>query len=127
MRTKQGDFRKNLFRELKKCPITGIDEERLLIASHIKPWAHSNNDERMNPKNDFLLSPLFDKLFDKSIGLITFTLDKRILISKKLSNENIKRLEIQNLQVIPNLPISGREEFLMYHQKHIFQGSVFVK
>ena len=122
IRVGQRDFRNNLLKSLKKCPITQIDEKRLLIASHIKPWIHSNNEERLNPFNGFLLSPLYDKLFDKSIGLITFTPEKKILISKKLSSENQARLSVNNGDYIPDLPIKGREEFLEYHRKYIFQG-----
>jgi len=107
---------------LKKCPITQIDDKRLLVASHIKPWVHSNNKERINIKNGLLLSPLFDKLFDRGIGLITFTLDKKILISNRLSKENMIRLKIENNQIFPDLQINGREEFLEYHRKNIFQG-----
>jgi hypothetical protein len=83
---------------------------------------HSNNEERVNTKNGILLSPLFDKLFDKSIGLITFTIEKRILISNKLSKENIAKLNICNNQEIQKLEVTGREEFLEYHKRHIFQG-----
>lgn len=122
VRVGQSYFRNNLLSEMKRCPITGIDDKRLLIASHIKPWVHSNNDERINTKNGLLLSPLFDKLFDKSIGLITFTPEKRILISNKISEENVARLNIFNNQEVENLDITGREEFLEYHRKVIFQG-----
>jgi len=122
VRVGQNSFRKKLLEELKKCPITQIDDERLLIASHIKPWMHSNNEERLNSKNGFLLSPLYDKLFDKGIGLITFTSQKEILLSPRLSKENIKRLGVTHGQIIDDLPISGREEFLEYHEKYIFQG-----
>ena len=122
IRIGQNHFRKSLIQELGKCPITRINEKRLLIASHIKPWVHSNNEERIDSKNGLLLSPLYDKLFDKGIGLITFTLDKRILISNKLSKENIERLSVQHNQIIPDLPIIGRERFLKYHRQYIFQG-----
>ncbi len=122
VRIGQSYFRANLLSEMKSCPITGIDDKRLLIASHIKPWVHSNNEERVNTKNGILLSPLFDKLFDKSIGLITFTIEKRILISNKISQENISRLNIFNSQLIENLDVNGREEFLEYHRNYIFQG-----
>jgi putative restriction endonuclease len=100
IRQGQSYFRKSLLKEMKKCPITGIDDKKLLVASHIKPWVHSNNEERVSSKNGILLSPLFDKLFDKGIGLITFTLDKKILISNKLSKENIARLSISQSQII---------------------------
>lgn len=114
------DFKSALISEMSFCPITGIDDKRLLIASHIKPWSHSNNDERLNPKNGLLLSPLFDKLFDLKVGLITFSLNKEILISNKLSKENINRLPVSNGQIIHSLPIKGREEFLEYHRNYIF-------
>jgi hypothetical protein len=122
VRIGQNSFRKKLLEELKICPITKIDDKKLLIASHIKPWVHSNNEERLNPNNGFLLSPLYDKLFDKGIGLITFTPEKEILISKKLSTENRARLSVNNGDYIADLPINGREEFLEYHRKYIFQG-----
>lgn len=122
VRIGQDKFRDNLLEEMKRCPITGIDDKRFLIASHIKPWSHSNNEERLNIKNGLLLSPLFDKLFDKNVGLITFTHEKRIIISGRISNENILRLNISNNQVIENLDINGREDFLKYHQNIIFQG-----
>ncbi len=122
VRIGQSYFRAKLLSEMKSCPDTGIDDKRLLIASHIKSWVHSNNEERVNTKNGILLSPLFDKLFDKGIGLITFTIEKRILVSNKISKENIARLNISNNQKIENLDISGREEFLEYHRKFIFQG-----
>ena len=122
VRLGQNSFRQELLKSLSKCPITQIDEPKLLIASHIKPWIHSDDKERLNPYNGFLLSPLYDKLFDKGIGLITFTPEKKILISKRLSSDNRARLRVNNGDYIPDLPINGREEFLEYHRKYIFQG-----
>jgi hypothetical protein len=122
IRVGQNDFRQALLKNLKQCPITHINEKRLLIASHIKPWVYCDNSERLDINNGFLLSPLFDKLFDKSVGLITFTPQKEILISNKLTKDNIQRLGIVHRQVIDDLPVSGREEFLEYHRRYIFQG-----
>ena len=121
IRIGQSSFRKNLMEEMKCCPITGIDEPQILVASHIKPWSHSDNADRMNIKNGLLLSPLFDKLFDKNVGLITFTPEKRVLISSQLSNKNANRLPIQHNQIIENLMTDGREDFLAYHRTHIFK------
>ena len=118
IRIGQSQFRKKLILSLKRCPITKIDDPRILNASHIKPWMMSNNRERLDVKNGFLLSPTFDKLFDK--GFITFTFDKKILISKAISSKNIERLNIHNQQIIEDLPITGREEYLEYHHKKIF-------
>lgn len=122
IRVGQNDFRQALIKSLKRCPISHLDEKRLLIASHIKPWVYCDNNERLDVNNGFLLSPLFDKLFDKSVGLITFTPQKEILISNKLSKDNIQRLGITHKQIIEDLPVCGREEFLEYHRKYIFQG-----
>jgi predicted restriction endonuclease len=122
IRIGQTKFKADLMSEMQFCPITGINEKKLLIASHIKPWSHSDNEERLNPKNGLLLSPLFDKLFDKDIGLITFTLNKEILISRFLSKDNARRLNVSNGQVFESLPIDGRESFLEYHRRYIFQG-----
>ena len=52
----QGLFRQNLMNKYNnKCIVTGIDIKRLLIASHIKPWAICPNNERIDPENGFLL------------------------------------------------------------------------
>ncbi len=122
IRLGQNKFRSELLKTLKACPITGIDDKRLLIASHIKPWVFSTPEERLNPLNGLLLSPLFDRLFDKSVGLITFTPEKYILISDKLSPKNRKKLGIPHKTIIKSLPVEGREEFLEFHRKYIFQG-----
>jgi len=122
VRIGQSSFRKKLIKEMKACPITGIDEPKLLIASHIKPWIYCNNHERLNINNGLLLSPLFDKLFDKAVGLITFTKNKEILISPKLSDRNIEKLGISRNQILDNLIIDGKEKYLEYHNNYIYQG-----
>lgn len=119
-RIKQEELRNNALKILKICPFTEIDDKRLLITSHIKPWAFSNNRERLDINNVFLFSPLYDKLFDK--GLISFTNDKKLLISKDLSLKNIENIGIFNNQIIDLLPISGRERYLEYHRNNVFLG-----
>ena len=119
-RIKQEELRNNALKILKICPFTKIDDKRLLITSHIKPWAFSNNKERLDINNVFLFSPLYDKLFDK--GLISFTNDKKLLISKDLSLKNITNIGIFNNQIIDLLPISGREKYLEYHRNNVFLG-----
>lgn len=118
-RVGQGIFRRTLIQETNYCPITQIDDTNLLIASHIKPWRNSSNNERINPKNGLLLTPTFDRLFDK--GFISFTNDKKLIISPHLTNLNIERLSIKNEMLISKLPIEGREEYLDYHREHILK------
>lgn len=67
----QGEFRKKLINKWnKKCSISNCELLEILIASHIKPWKFSNNLERLDENNGLLLSPTYDKLFDK--GFISF-------------------------------------------------------
>jgi len=72
IREGQQKFRSDVISEIDYCPITSINDKHLLIASHIKPWSRCDNyEDKVNPKNGLLLSPLFDKLFDR--GFISFS------------------------------------------------------
>ncbi len=78
-----GDFRSNVRLNEKKCRITGVQDVRLLIASHIKPWADSSDKKNSDGCNGLLLSPHVDRLFDQ--GLISFQNDGTIVcMSSKL-------------------------------------------
>jgi len=118
IRIGQSQFRKKLIALLKKCPITGINDIRILTASHIKPWTQATNHERLDVSNGFLFSPTFDRLFDR--GLISFSNDKSLLVSNTFSEKNLARLNLKSNQVIVDLPIIGREEYLEYHRTKIF-------
>ena len=50
------------------CCISGLRQERLVIASHIAPWSEDTTN-RLNPQNGLCLSALHDRAFDQ--GLIT--------------------------------------------------------
>lgn len=52
-----------------KCAITGLPVPALLRASHIIPWAKSE-EHRLNPRNGLCLSATFDAAFDR--GFIGF-------------------------------------------------------
>jgi hypothetical protein len=89
----QGEFRKQLMKFWEsKCAVTGIAVEQTLVASHIKPWADSSNSERLDPFNGLLLSANLDKLFDK--GMISFDDHGRLLISLKISTDDLELLGI---------------------------------
>lgn len=117
----QGEYRKALLQECPMCPITGITEEALLIASHIKPWAVCEEQEKIDPKNGFVLSPLYDKLFDR--GFITFTSDRRVKVTNWLSRHDRDRIGIKDNQQIPILPIDDKRiYYLNYHMEYVFRG-----
>lgn len=44
----QSAFKKALLTIEKKCRLCGVRDERFLVASHIKPWSESNNQERLD-------------------------------------------------------------------------------
>lgn len=70
------------------CALSGVDEPKLLIASHIVPWSKSDADVKLDPFNGLLLAPHYDRLFDQ--GLISFRANGSILMSpaaKKLPPE----------------------------------------
>lgn len=117
----QDEYRRRLLEECPFCPITMINEESLLIASHIKPWAVSDSRERIDPNNGFILSPLYDKLFDR--GYITFSNDKRVSISNWLSRQVKERIGIKDNQLFQFLPINDvRALYLEYHRNMVFKG-----
>lgn len=116
-RLAQGKFRKDVLKLYPSCPLTGLDIEPLLIASHIKPWSVCNNNERLDPFNGLMLAPHIDALFDK--GLITFDTDGTIKIHPTIDPENQKRLGISPDMQLKIKPES--EEYFEYHRNHVFQ------
>ncbi len=116
----QGKFRRLLIEEGVFCPFTLINDPRLLIASHIKPWRNSNNVERLDPKNGLLFTPTYDMLFDK--GWISFTESKELMISNKLDRMNVTKLRIESNMIIPNIDIEDRSEYLAYHRNNVYLG-----
>jgi len=108
----QGQYREELIELWKECPITGISNKSLLMASHIKPWKTCESKiEKVDKYNGILLSPLFDKLFDS--GFISFKDDGKILISKCLDKTTL--MHIENYK---NKKVSFRNKHLKYINFH---------
>lgn len=117
----QGEFRNKLIRKYNSsCIITGINIPTLLIASHIKPWAASNNNEKLSEENGLLLSASYDRLFDS--GLISFENTGEVLISKYIDNFNRSKL---NLNSGSKIDISF--SFEMKHNLEYHRDIVFLK
>lgn len=116
----QGDYRRKLLDECPCCPFTLVSDERLLVASHIKPWALSDDKEKVDPKNGFMFTPTYDRLFDR--GFISFEDDKTMLVSPWISPMNQKRLGIYTGKIIDKLPIDEkRKKYLAFHREYIFK------
>lgn len=118
-RVGQGKYREELLKLCPFCPITLVSDDRLLIASHIKPWAKSNDFEKTDPLNGFMLTPTFDFLFDR--GFLSFTDDKKSILSPFLSNMTYSKIGISDGKTFSHVPTDGREVYLEYHRKEILK------
>jgi putative restriction endonuclease len=125
-RIKQHFFRRAVLSTYRgRCCMSGLAEQRLLIASHIVPWSRDKTN-RLNPSNGLCLSAIHDRAFDK--GLISLTDDLRVVLSSELVARDepfIKAtfLPLQNHQI--EVPDRFRPEpaFLARHRAEIFLGA----
>jgi hypothetical protein len=82
----QGVFRSKVIAIWGTCAITGCSLSKVLVASHLVPWAScATSQERLDPYNGLLLTPNLDKLVDRC--LIAFNDDGSVLLSKELTTE----------------------------------------
>lgn len=108
------------------CCFTGLSNPELLIASHIKPWKNSNDNEKTNPQNGLCLNALHDKAFDK--GLVTITTDYSIIVSNSIT-------DVCNGEAVEHyfVPLMGKrirlpekflpdKAFIEYHNDCIFEN-----
>ncbi|MEJ5209062.1 HNH endonuclease [Denitratimonas sp. CY0512] len=113
-RVGQGIFRKRVILLDERCRVTGVDDRRVLIASHIKSWKDSTNEERISGYNGILLSPHVDALFDSH--LITFEGCGKMHAHASLSREVLERWSINPAKrVTPFHP--EQLKFLDKHQE----------
>lgn len=66
-----------------------------------------------------MLTPTFDRLFDR--GFLSFTEDKKTILSPFLSNMTYSKIGISDNKTISHLPIAGREKYLEYHRNEILK------
>ena len=114
-------LRQDFFRRMvlaawnERCGLTGIDDPRLLNASHIVPWRDDARN-RLNPRNGICLNTLHDRAFDRY--LITFDEDLRMIIAADVparARKMLQRVESPRLA----LPQRFRpaQEFLEQHRR----------
>ena len=115
----QGLFRSRVINNDKKCVVTGITNISLLIASHIKSWKESSNEERLDGENGILLSPHIDKLFDRHLisfsdsgELICYSTEIKKVLSKWKIDLNINYCDFS----------IKRKEYLKYHRSKCESG-----
>jgi putative restriction endonuclease len=120
-------YRKKVLEHMPQCPFTKISEDKLLIASHIKPYRvcikEGREDQAVDYLNGLALTPTYDKLFDQ--GYITFKDNGDLVCGTLLSQYTWERLNINpnaknNLRIYPE----SREEYLEYHRRFVFQDDI---
>jgi len=115
-----GDFRRGVFGIWDgKCAITRSSTPELLRARHVKPWRDCNNEERLDPYNGLLLSPLYDVAF--SHGLISFDYSGRLVLASSVEGFQWDLLGLRRTGWLEHI----REEhqpYLAYHRQHVFLG-----
>jgi hypothetical protein len=114
----QGKFRERVEFFEGSCRVTGVTSSKLLIASHIKPWATSTNEERLNGHNGLFLSPHVDKLFDS--GLMSFENSGEMLFSDALDRDVLEKWSIDATKRVKKF---GQDQsyFLEHHREAVFR------
>lgn len=111
----QGLFRQRLFSYWHSCAITSCNLSWFLMASHIKPWRVSDNQERLDVYNGLLLTPNYDKLFDK--GYISFSTEGKIIISPLLTRDDCKGIQLSTYIHLRSIA-PQHQKYLEYHREH---------
>lgn len=114
----QPAFRERLLEYWGGCAVTGCNETKLLLASHIKPWAKASSAERRDPYNGLLLSPSLDRAFDQC--LISFDSQGHILLSRKLDGISTAALNITPHLQLCRIDLRHRP-YLAWHREYLFR------
>lgn len=115
IRVNQGVFKEQLLCRYSHCCLCNVTQKDFLIASHIKPWKDSDENERLDIDNGLLLCPNHDKAFDR--GYISFDDNGLIIISDELDDKN--RVFLNLRQDMSIKLTDGNREYLKYHRKNI--------
>jgi hypothetical protein len=113
-----GPFRANVEQVEGACRATGVMDRRHLRAVHIKPWADSADDERLDGYNGLLLSPHVAHLFER--GYISFSDAGQMLVARQLNSTILKRWAI----ALPNAArgfAAKQKPYLAWHREHVFE------
>lgn len=103
---------------------------KLLVASHIKPWADCDDRERLDPLNGVAACPTHDAAFDS--GLITVNGGLRVhrapeLESSVRTDPGVDQYFGPALKPTLYVPERGQapsDPYLSWHQDRIFQGTI---
>lgn len=117
-RVNQGVFRERLLEKYDCCCLCKVRNPQFLVASHIKPWAVSQANEKLDSDNGLLLCPNHDALFDS--GYISFEDDGSILISGQLDQVDAIFMNVDKNSKIKLT--EKNKKYLQYHRENIFKS-----
>ena len=109
VRVNQARFRKAVLASYNAtCCISGLQHEKLVIASHIVPWSEDTKN-RLNPQNGLCLSALHDRAYDP--GLITVIPDFEVRVSPKIKANKKDSFISESLLRFDQKPIRFPDRF----------------
>lgn len=103
----QGIFKENVRKRMTSCPVTGVNDIKFLIASHIKPWRVCDTaNDRLSGDN----------------GFISFSDEYTVLQSKFINQITIKQLGLRGKFETTKLKLNNEQKaFMEYHKEFIFK------
>jgi hypothetical protein len=99
-----------------RCAVTGSRLVAAIRASHIQPWRHSTNEQRLDPENGLPLVANLDALFDA--GLISFDAGGALLMSPVMSRQEIELFDLEDKR-LRRPPSRVTQQYLGYHRDNI--------
>lgn len=107
-----------------------IPRNRLLVASHIKPWADCDDVERLDPHNGVAACPTHDAAFDT--GLITVNGGLRVHRAPNLKRSAESDAEVDRYfgdvlaptLIVPEGSDGPGRPYLEWHHHHVYQGKL---
>lgn len=106
-----------------------LPSHRMLVASHIKPWAVSSDTERLDYRNGVAACPTHDSAFDT--GLITvnggFRIHRAAKLEAAMRSPGVSAYfgapVLRPVLAIPEAGAAPRKAYFDYHREHIFRGA----
>lgn len=107
-----------------------LPKHKLLVASHIKPWADSDDRERLDPRNGVAACPTHDAAFDT--GLITVNGGLRVHRAPRLkesarTDPGVERYfgtALRSSLIVPDAGEPPGVSYLTWHRDHIYRGEL---
>ncbi|WP_139487993.1 HNH endonuclease [Brevibacillus dissolubilis] len=117
-RISQSSFKQQLMSVEANCKLCAIANEHLLVATHIKPWSESSDQERSDVDNGLLLCHNHYALFDQ--GRLAFADDGATIISPQLDEESLGYFIDDTSPRIK--ATEGQKAYLRWHRENKYTG-----